>query len=112
MRRDSIFVAEAEWVTGPKRALSGRGPGCTSSVLRLPVYVCLNKRSYPLNEALPERGHASIMTATPAVADPCDVVILDDDTASQAAALVDALRRKRGHELPVEIVDAQDSLER
>ena len=65
-----------------------------------------------MNEALPERGYASIMTATPAVADPCDVVIIDDDAASQAAALVDALRRKRSGELSAEIVDAQDSLER
>ena len=52
-----------------------------------------------------------LMTATPAVADPC-AVVADDDTASSAAALVDALRRKRGPDLAPEIVDAQDSLER
>jgi len=54
-----------------------------------------------------------LMTATPAVADPCaGVVSTDDDAASQAAALVDALRRKRGPDLPEEIALAQDSLER
>jgi hypothetical protein len=57
------------------------------------------------------------MTATPAVAQPCahgHVVSTqaDDDVASQAAALVDALRRKRGPEIPAEIALAQDSLER
>src|SRR6185312_6067808 len=53
------------------------------------------------------------MTATPAVADPCaGVVSTDDDAASQAAALVDALRRKRGPDIPPEIALAQDSLER
>src|SRR5258706_9932131 len=51
------------------------------------------------------------MTATPAVVDPC-AAVSDDDTASSAAALVDALRRKRGPDLAPEIVDAQDSLER
>jgi hypothetical protein len=67
-----------------------------------------------LNEALPDRGHASDMNATPAVVDPCSVVsqASDDDTASHAAALVDALRRKRGTDLLPEIADAQDSLER
>jgi len=54
-----------------------------------------------------------LMTATPAVADPCaGVVSTDDDAASQAAALVDALRRKRGPDIPPEIALAQDSLER
>jgi hypothetical protein len=55
------------------------------------------------------------MTATPAVAQPCAhgrLVSTDDDAASQAAALVDALRRKRGPEIPAEIALAQDSLER
>ena len=55
------------------------------------------------------------MSATPAVAQPCAhgrVVSTDDDVASQAAALVDALRRKRGAEIPAEIALAQDSLER
>jgi hypothetical protein len=52
------------------------------------------------------------MTATPAVVDPCSVVSSDDETASSAALLlIDALRRKRG-DLPSEIADAQDSLER
>jgi len=51
------------------------------------------------------------MTATPAVVDPCSIVSSDDETASHAAVLVDALRRKRG-DLPAEIADAQDSLER
>jgi hypothetical protein len=58
-----------------------------------------------------------LMTATPAVADPCSGVSstplgIDDGAASQAAALVDALRRKRGADLPTEIGEAQDSLER
>jgi hypothetical protein len=56
-----------------------------------------------------------LMSATPAVAQPCAhgrVVSTDDDVASQAAALVDALRRKRGAEIPAEIALAQDSLER
>jgi hypothetical protein len=54
-----------------------------------------------------------LMIATPAVADPCaGVVSTDDDAASEAAALVDALRRKRGPEIPAEIALAQDSLER
>ena len=60
-------------------------------------------------EAFPERG--TDMSATPAVVvEPC--VIIDDDSASHAAALVDALRRKRGAEISAELVDAQDSLER
>jgi len=53
-----------------------------------------------------------LMTATPAVADPCTVVAPDDESAASAAALVDALRRKRGPDLAPEIADAQDSLER
>ena len=54
-----------------------------------------------------------LMTATPAVADPCaGVVSTDDDAASQAAALADALRRKRGTDVPAAIALAQDSLER
>jgi hypothetical protein len=54
-----------------------------------------------------------LMSATPAVAAPCaGVVSTDDDAASQAAALVDALRRKRGPEIPAELALAQDSLER
>jgi hypothetical protein len=53
------------------------------------------------------------MNATPAVVDPCSVVSSgDDDTASHAAALVEALRRRRGTDLLPEIADAQDSLER
>jgi hypothetical protein len=55
------------------------------------------------------------MSATPAVAQPCaheHLVSTDDDAASQAAALVDALRRKRGLEIPAELALAQDSLER
>ena len=59
-------------------------------------------------EAFPERG--TDMSANPAVVDPC--VIVDDDSASHAAALVDALRKKRGTEVSPELVDAQDSLER
>jgi hypothetical protein len=66
-----------------------------------------------LSEALPERGLAMHMPATPApCADPCAVVETSDDSASHAAALVEALRRKRGTDLPIEIVEAQDSLER
>jgi hypothetical protein len=47
------------------------------------------------------------------LADPCSVVIADDSaSASDAVALIDALRRKRGAEVAPEIADAQDSLER
>jgi hypothetical protein len=53
------------------------------------------------------------MNVNPAVVDPCSVVSSDDDSASDAAALVDALRRnRRGSDLAPEIADAQDSLER
>jgi hypothetical protein len=77
-----------------------------------------------LNEALPDRGHASYMNAHPAVADPCSVVpsSVDDDRASDAVALSDALRRSRARaggrsagasaDAAPEIIDAQDSLER
>jgi hypothetical protein len=52
------------------------------------------------------------MNVNPAVVDPCSVVSSDDDSASDAAALVDALRRaRRGSDLAPEIADAQDSLE-
>ena len=54
-----------------------------------------------------------LVPATPApYADPCAAVDGSSDGASYAAALADALRKKRGPELPAEIVDAQDSLER
>jgi hypothetical protein len=66
-----------------------------------------------LTEALPERGLASSMPATPApYPDPCAGSPADGEVASQAAALVEALRRKRGSDLAPEISDAQDSLER
>ena len=66
-----------------------------------------------MSEALPERGHAMHMPATPSpCADPCAVVESNDSGASYAAALADALRRKRGPEVPAEILEAQDSLER
>ena len=53
------------------------------------------------------------MSVNPAVVDPCSVVSSDDGSASDAAALVDALRRnRRGSDLAPEIADAQDSLER
>jgi hypothetical protein len=53
------------------------------------------------------------MNVNPAVVDPCSVVTSDDDSASGAAALVDALRRnRRSSDLAPEIADAQDSLER
>jgi hypothetical protein len=66
-----------------------------------------------LSEALPERGFAFHMPATPAsYADPCAVVDTGDG-ASYAAALVEALRKKRGStDVAAEIADAQDSLER
>ncbi|HTL34974.1 MAG TPA: hypothetical protein VL326_17715 [Kofleriaceae bacterium] len=56
----------------------------------------------------------ALLPATPAapLADPCSVVDTNDDSASYAAALADALRKKRGPDIPGEIVDAQDSLER
>lgn len=65
-------------------------------------------------DALTER--ASDMR--PAVIDPCSIgpseSSVDDGSASRAAALIDALRRKRGGLVPAgpEIADAQDSLER
>jgi hypothetical protein len=53
------------------------------------------------------------MPATPApLVDPCTAVDTDGDAASHAAALADALRKRRGSDTPQEIVDAQDSLER
>ena len=67
-----------------------------------------------MSEALPERGHALHMPATPSpCADPCSVVDTND-TSSYALALADALRKKRGGgtETAPEIVEAQDSLER
>lgn len=65
-----------------------------------------------MSEALPDRGHALHMPATPSpCADPC-AVVETNDTATYAAELADALRKKRGAEIPAEIVEAQDSLER
>ena len=56
----------------------------------------------------------ALLPATPAapLADPCSVVDHNDGSVSYAAELADALRKKRGPDLPSEIVDAQDSLER
>lgn len=66
-----------------------------------------------MSEAFPERGLALHMPATPSpYADPCSVVERNDDAATYAAALADALRKKRGPEIPSEIASAQDSLER
>ncbi len=66
-----------------------------------------------MSESLPERGHALHMPATPSpCADPCSVVETNDSTATYAAELADALRKKRGTELPPEIAEAQESLER
>jgi hypothetical protein len=66
-----------------------------------------------LSEALPDRGLALHMPANPSpCADPCAVVGVNDSAATHAAALADALRKKRGAEIPSEIVEAQDSLER
>lgn len=52
------------------------------------------------------------MNVNPAVVDPCSVVSSDDESASNAIALVDALRCRRGPDLAPEIADAQESLER
>jgi hypothetical protein len=55
------------------------------------------------------------MPANPApLIDPCSALDIDGDgnAASHAAALADALRRRRGSDVPQEILDAQDSLER
>lgn len=66
-----------------------------------------------MSEASPERGLAIYMPATPApLVDPCSAVDTDGDVASNAAALAEALRRRRGGGVPQEILDAQDSLER
>lgn len=66
-----------------------------------------------MSEMLPDRGHALHMPATPSpCADPCAVVDTNDSAATYAAELADALRKKRGAEIPNEIVEAQDSLER
>ena len=66
-----------------------------------------------MSEAFPERGLALHMPATPApLVDPCSAVDLDSDTASHAAALAEALRKRKGSDVPREILDAQDSLER
>jgi hypothetical protein len=53
------------------------------------------------------------MPATPApLVDPCSADDTDGEVASHAAALAEALRRRRGSDVPQEILDAQDSLER
>jgi hypothetical protein len=53
------------------------------------------------------------MPATPSpCADPCSVVEINDSSATYAAELAEALRKKRGADLASEIVEAQDSLER
>ena len=52
------------------------------------------------------------MTSTPAVVVPCAVATPDDESVAAAAALVEALRGRRGPGLPSEVVLAQDSLER
>jgi hypothetical protein len=66
-----------------------------------------------LSEAFPERGLAMHMPATPApLVDPCSAVDLDSDTAGHAAVLAEALRKRKGSDVPREILDAQDSLER
>ena len=66
-----------------------------------------------MSEAFPDRGLALHMPATPApLADPCSPVDIDSDTASHAAALAEALRKRKGSDVPREIADAQDSLER
>jgi hypothetical protein len=53
------------------------------------------------------------MPANPApLIDPCSALDIDGDAASHAAVLADALRRRRGSDVPQEILDAQDSLER
>ena len=51
------------------------------------------------------------MNVNPAVVDPCSVVSSDDDSASDAAALVDALRRtpRAARTSLPKIADAQDS---
>jgi hypothetical protein len=57
-----------------------------------------------------------LVPVTPAqladLCDPCAVASGNGNGASYAAALVDALRKKRGPEIPAEIAEAQDSLER
>jgi len=67
-----------------------------------------------LSEALHERGHALHMPATPSpCADPCGVVAESNDPSDVAIALAEALRKKRSSpDVPPEIVEAQDSLER
>ncbi len=53
------------------------------------------------------------MPVTPAhLVDPCSAVESDSDTASHAAVLAEALRKRKGSDVPREILDAQDSLER
>ncbi|HSN30540.1 MAG TPA: hypothetical protein VLT45_29845, partial [Kofleriaceae bacterium] len=60
-----------------------------------------------------DRGLALHMPATPAhLVDPCSAVEPDSETASHAAALAEALRKRKGSDVPREILDAQDSLER
>jgi hypothetical protein len=56
----------------------------------------------------------ALLPATPAHADPCAVVDPDqgNDDAAAALALAEAMRRRRANEIPQEIADAQDSLER
>jgi hypothetical protein len=57
-------------------------------------------------EEAPLPGH-------PANVDPCAVTSVGtSDEASRAVALVEALRRKKSGELPHEVIEAQDSLER
>src|SRR6184192_1877741 len=100
-RRDSIFSSRAAGLASRAQA-PGRPSVCP---VRPDFAICLNKRSACLSELL--------VPATPApYADPCAVVDGSGDGASYAASLAEALRKKHGPELPDEITDAQDSLER
>ena len=55
----------------------------------------------------------ALLPAHPVHADPCAVsTVGTSDEASRAIALVEALRRKKAGELPIEVIEAQDSLER
>ncbi len=66
-----------------------------------------------MSEAFPDRGLALHMPATPAhLVDPCSAVEPDSESASHAAVLAEALRKRKGSDVPREILDAQDSLER
>src|SRR5215831_13364327 len=108
-RRDSIFLAcgggvRTAGTCGSRAPRLDVRPICLASEahvcpVRPEFAICLNKRSAGLSDVL--------VPVIPAHSvDPCAVVEPNGEGASYAAALVEALRKKRGPELSVEIATA------